>query len=71
MTNKNILSMVSVIAVVLVASTAFAGKGRGRICLGLWGFSEKTRSRIARNIGLAPDAAAPWFDASFPQNAAA
>jgi acyl homoserine lactone synthase len=42
------------------------GEGRDRICLGLWPFSEEIRAKIAQNIGLAPDTAAPWFDAAFP-----
>lgn len=42
------------------------GEGRQQICLGLWPFSEQVRDRIAARAGLPADAAARWFDASFP-----
>lgn len=42
------------------------GAGRRRICLGLWPFGAEVRARIAARAGVAPDAAARWFDAAFP-----
>ena len=42
------------------------GEGRNKICLGLWPFGPQIRANIAAKVGLAPDAAAPWFDAAFP-----
>lgn len=40
------------------------------ICLGSWQFGTHIRDEIARRAGLRADAAAAWFDASFPENAA-
>ncbi|MEM8658277.1 MAG: acyl-homoserine-lactone synthase [Pseudomonadota bacterium] len=44
------------------------GEGREKICLGLWPFGAEIRETVARNAGLDPLAAAPWFDASFPDH---
>lgn len=45
------------------------GAGRDAISLGLWPFGEDVRARIAERAGLAPNAAAPWFDLAFPADA--
>lgn len=46
------------------------GDGRDKICLGLWPFGADIRANIAARVGLDPLAAAPWFEASFPDRAA-
>ena len=41
------------------------GTGRGKICVGLWEFSQATRIRLAQRAGISTELSQHWFDRAF------
>lgn len=41
------------------------GQGRDRVSVGLWGFSDEARHRVALRAGISPQLSRLWFDRAF------
>ncbi|HBM57666.1 MAG TPA: autoinducer synthase [Citreicella sp.] len=41
------------------------GEGRGRISVGLWGYSPEAQARVAASAGIDPAQSRRWFEAAF------